>query len=327
MIMRKSILMLLFLFSATNFCYSRPDSSLIIGEFKITKVIDGDTFRLENLDRPTRLLAIDTEETFKTDDAEQQINQIAQNWDQFYLNEKGDSKMPVKTDSPLGFEGWKWAEEFFKDVQFVRLEKEVDDRSIDIFGRYLVYMIALKDGNEINYNIECVRQGYSPYFNKYGNSKRFHNEFIEAQNYARENKLGIWNPDKKHYPDYEERLVWWDRRAQQLEDFEINYAGKENYFNLSNDKDFARLEDYVGQDITVFGGISDVLTQKFPYILRIPHNKEEVFELVIHEENVNLLEEMDIETKKEYYIYAKGKLEKYKDRYQIVLRGKDQVSF
>jgi len=307
-------------------CFSQTDSSLIIGDFKISKVTDGDTFRFENLDKPTRLLGIDTEETFKTDDAEQKTNEIAANWEAFYLSEKGDSKMPVKTDSPLGFEAWKWAEEFFKNVDHVRLEKEDDERSVDIFGRYLVYMIAvMQDGTEINYNIECVKQGYSPYFNKYGNSKRFNAEFTEAQNYARTNSLGIWDPDKKHYPDYEERLIWWDKRAKQLEDFELKYSGNESYFNLANDKDYARLGNYIGQEIIVFGSISDILTKKFPYLMRIPHTKNETFEIVIHEENAGLLAELDMETKKEYSVYIKGKLEKYKDNYQIVLSNKEDL--
>jgi len=307
-------------------CISQTDSSLIIGDFKISKVTDGDTFRFENLDKPTRLLGIDTEETFKTDDAEQKTNEIAANWEAFYLSEKGDSKMPVKTDSPLGFEAWKWAEEFFKNVDYVRLEKEDDERSVDIFGRYLVYMIAVtKDGTEINYNIECVKQGYSPYFNKYGNSKRFNAEFTEAQNYARKNSLGIWDPNKKHYPDYEERLIWWDKRAKQLEDFELKYSGNELYFNLANDKDYARLGNYIDQEITVFGSISDILTKKFPYLMRIPHTKNETFEIVIHEENAGLLAELDMETKKEYSVFIKGKLEKYKDNYQIVLRNKEDL--
>lgn len=306
--------------------FSQTDSSLIIGEFKISKVTDGDTFRFENLDKPTRLLGIDTEETFKTDDAEQKTNEIAANWEAFYLSEKGDSKMPVKTDSPLGFEAWKWAEEFFKNVDHVRLEKEDDERSVDIFGRYLVYMIAImKDGTEINYNIECVKQGYSPYFNKYGNSKRFNAEFIEAQNYARANSLGIWDPNKKHYPDYEERLIWWDKRAKQLEDFELKYSGNELYFNLANDKDYERLGNYIGQEVTVFGSISDILTKKFPYLMRIPHTKNETFEIVIHEENAGLLTELDMDSKKEYSVYVKGKLEKYKDNYQIVLKNKDDL--
>lgn len=305
---------------------SQTDSSLIIGDFKISKVTDGDTFRFENLDKPTRLLGIDTEETFKTDDAEQKTNEIAANWEAFYVSERGDSKMPVKTDSPLGFEAWKWAEEFFKNVDYVRLEKEDDERSVDIFGRYLVYLIAvMKDGTEINYNIECVKQGYSPYFNKYGNSKRFNKEFTEAQNFAKDNSLGIWDPNKKHYPDYDERFAWWNLRAKQIDDFETKYSRNELYFNLANDKDYARLENYLGQDITVFGNIGDILTKKFPYIMRIPHTKNETFEIVIHEENAGLLNELEMETKKEYSVYIKGKLEKYNDRYQIVLMNKDDL--
>lgn len=319
-------LIVIILFITQIACNAQSDSSLIIGNFKISKITDGDTFRFENLDKPVRLLGIDTEETFKTDDAEQKSNEIAANWEAFYIAEKGDSKMPVKTDSPFGFEAWKWAEEFLKDADYARLEKEADDRSVDMFGRYLVYMIIImKDGTEVNYNVECVKQGYSPYFNKYGNSTRFNKEFVEAQEYAKTNNLGIWDPNKKHYPDYDERIIWWDKRAKQIEDYDIKYKGKENYLNLNSDKDFASLGDYVGQEITVFGGISTILSKKFPYLLRIPHSKSENFDIVVYEENAGLLEELNIEEKKEYYIYVKGKLEKYKDGYQIVLRDKESL--
>lgn len=318
---------ILSIFISSVNCYSQSDNTLVIGEFKISKITDGDTFRIENLDKPTRLLGIDTEETFKTDDAGAKSDLIAQNWIQYYNTEKADSKMPVKTNSPLGYEAWKWAEEFFKNVDRVRLEKEADDRSVDIFGRYLVYMIAImKDGSEVNYNVECVRQGYSPYFNKYGDSKRFHNEFVEAQNHARSNNLGIWDPAKSHYPDYEERLQWWDARAKQLNDYENRYKDDPQYFNLASEEDFARLADYVGKEIVVFGGIGNILTERFPYILRIPHTKDETFELIIREKNAGLLSdpELDLETKKEYYVYVKGVLGKYKDRYQIELESRDQ---
>lgn len=317
------IIICLFIFNSS--CAQNKDNNFVIGEFRISRVIDGDTFRFEGLDNSTRLLGIDTEETFKSDDAEQKSNEIALNWESYYQSEKGDSKMPVKSDSPFGFETKKWAEDFFKDVNIVRLEREDSNRTVDIFGRYLVYLIAVKDGKEINYNVECVRQGYSPYFNKYGNSKRFHQEFTDAQNYAKSNKLGIWNPEGKHYPDYEERITWWNKRADQLENFELKYSGNENYFNLSDENDFSRLESSVGQEIIAFGSISDVLTKKFPYLLRIPHNKEQVFEIVVFEEHQNLLQEIDIEDLKNYYIYIKGTLEKYKDRYQIALKDKNQI--
>lgn len=322
----KNIILIIFLFISGAACSKQQDSTLIIGNFKISKVTDADTFRFENLDKSTRLLGIDAEETFKTADAEQKTNEIAENWEAFYMSEKGDNKFPVKADSPLGFEGWKWAEDFFKNVDYVRLEKEDDERTLDIFGRYLVYAIAvMKDGTEVNYNVECVRQGYSPYFNKYGNSKRFHNEFIEAQNYAKENKLGVWNPDKKHYPDYEERLVWWNTRADQLENYDKKYSGDENYFNLASDKDYKRLSDYVGKEITVFGGIGQILSDKQPTLLRIPHTKDENFDIVVFPENSGLLQELDIDNKKEYYIYIKGTLEVFNDRFQIVLKDKEQL--
>ncbi|HAY34536.1 MAG TPA: hypothetical protein DCY06_10410 [Bacteroidetes bacterium] len=328
--MKKNILLYLsalyfFIFSGYSFSQISENNSLILGTFKITKVIDGDTFKFENLDGSSRLLGIDTEETFKTDDAAAKTDEISAKWDEYYRLEKGENKMPVKTNSPLGYEAMIWAKEFLKDVENARLELEDENRAMDIFGRHLVYMFVQKDGKEINYNVECVRLGYSPYFNKYGNSKKYHQDFIAAQEYARNNKLGIWDPDKKHYPDYEERINWWNKRAEQLENFEKKYSDNENYFNLSDESDFKRLSENVGNEIIVFGNISDVLTKKFPYLLRIPRTKEDTFELVIFEDNANLLNEMEIDNKKEYYTYIKGTLGVYKGKYQIELKDKDQI--
>ncbi|MBX7042923.1 MAG: thermonuclease family protein [Ignavibacteria bacterium] len=304
---------------------AQTDATMVIGDFKITKITDADTFRFDKLDRPARLLGIDTEETFKTPDAEQKTAEIAQNWDEFYKLQKGNSRFPVKTDSPMGFEAWKWAEEFMKDVDYVRLEREGDGRDKDIFDRYLVYVIAVKNGEEINYNVECVRNGYSPYFNKYGNSKRFHNEFTEAQRYAMDNKLGIWNPEKKKYPDYEERLNWWNVRAVQLEQFSENHKGREGYFDLNSTEDYEKLSSFVGKEIVVFGGIGNVMTDRFPYIFRIPVRKDMNFDLVVKQSDSNVLDQIDIDYVKEYYTYAKGTLETYDGRYQIVIRDKGQI--
>lgn len=322
--MKFILIKVLFLLSFAG-TLAQTDSSVVIGEFRITKITDADTFRFDKLDRPARLLAIDTEETFKTPDAEVKINEIAQNWEEFYRLKRGDSKFPVKTDSPLGYEAWKWAEEFMNGVETVRLEKEGDGRDMDIFNRYLVYVIALRDGKEINYNVECVRNGYSPYFNKYGNSKRFHKEFEEAQAYAMENKLGIWDPAKKKYPDYDERLVWWNKRAGQLDAFEKNHKGNDGYFNLSEISEYERLGDYLGREVTVFGGIGNIMSDRTPYILRIPVRKDVNFDIVIKKEDSELLNEIDIDTIKEYYVYVTGVVDTYDGRYQIILKNKDQI--
>lgn len=324
----KKVFISIFLFPLfVSFLYAQTDPALVVGEYKIEKVIDGDTFRFEGLDSSTRLLAIDTEESFKDRDALLKTNEIARNWEQYYATLRGDSKFPVKTDSPMGYAATLWAEEFFKNVDKVRLERDNITRDRDMFGRYLVYVIALmKDGTEINYNLECVRLGYSPYFDKYGRSERFHDEFVAAQNYARENKLGVWDHvTNKAYPDYDERIAWWNKRAQQIEDFKEFHSDNPYYFNLLEAQEYERLKDYVGETVTVFGSISEILTRRFPYIMRIPITRTNSFEIVIFERNKNIYDEVDFKTLREYNVYVKGKLTEYNGRLQIVLNNKDQI--
>lgn|GEM_PF-2273278 len=56
------------------------------------------------------------------------------------------------------------------------------------YGRLLAYVIL--DGQ--NFNIELVRQGWSPYYTKYGTSFRFHKNFVAAQKKARSGHRQIW---------------------------------------------------------------------------------------------------------------------------------------
>ena len=303
------------------------DSNLIIGEYIISKVTDGDTFRFEGLDASTRLLGIDTEETFKDKNAREKSYEISLEWSNEYnlIHSQKKNGFPVKCDSPFGFETWEWAKDFTKDVTSVRIEKDDTNRGMDAFGRYLVYLMMKKDGKYINYNIECVRLGYSPYYNKYGNSKRFHKEFIEAQEYAQKNKLGIWNKKNHCYPDYDKRLIWWNKRASQIDNFEKKFANTENYFNISNDGEYDRLFKYIGKEVVVFGTISEIMKQKFPILLRFSVRKNVNFDAVIYEENESLLNDLNLDEMKEYYIYIKGKLTEYNGRLQIVLNEKSQL--
>jgi len=324
---RISILLVFVLLSSVIASAQIIDSSLLIGEYKIVKVTDGDTFRFERLDASTRLLGIDTEETFKDKNAREKSYEISLDWPNEYnlIHSQKKNGFPVKCDSPFGFETWDWAKDFTKDVESVRIEKDDTTRGMDAFGRYLVYLFMKKDGKYINYNLECVRLGYSPYYNKYGNSKRFHNDFIVAQEYAKKNKLGIWNEKSKCYPDYDKRLVWWNKRAVQIENFEKKFASIDNYFNITNDGEYNRLSNYIGKEVVVFGTISDILKQKFPILLRFSIRKNVSFDAVIYEENESLLNDLNLDEIKEYYVYIKGKLSEYNGRLQIVLTEKSQI--
>jgi micrococcal nuclease len=70
----------------------------------------------------------------------------------------------------------------------VELEHEhPNEEKRDGFGRLLVYVIA--DG--VNVNLELVRQGWSPFYKKYGKG-RLAAEFEAAEQEAREAVRGLW---------------------------------------------------------------------------------------------------------------------------------------
>jgi endonuclease YncB( thermonuclease family) len=298
----------------------------VIGEFTVQKILDGDSFRFEGLDRSTRLLGIDTEETFKDSDAEIKVNDISGRWFEYYAAKKDSSDKPAKIESPFGYGTWQWTKELFEDVEKVRLEFDDLKRVIDIYNRYLVYVIAIrKDGTEFNYNIECVTRGYSPYFSKYGYSARFHDEFVKAQKYAQDKKLGIWSGIELCYPDYPERLLWWDKRANQIRRFETLYMGKPGYYSLLDMSSFNKLKLRVGDTVSVFGSITKVITDNDPNLVKFDLSDEAQFDLVFFNRNTHLIDELKLNEPVGYYVYAKGELSEYKGKLQIIVEEKEQV--
>lgn len=301
------------------------DSSLIVGNFTVAKIVDGDTFKFVNLDKSTRLMCIDTEETFKSKDARERSEEIASDWLNYYKENQKGSNHPIKLDSPFGYDTWQWTKEFMADADSVRLEKDDNLRGIDVYNRYLVYVITYKKGKEVNYNLECVRTGHSPYFNKYGNSKRFHKEFVEAQEYAKKNKLGIWNSKTKCYPDYNDRVRWWNKRAEQIDNFASKYINDNKYVNFLSDDGFDKLKDYVNTEVIIFASIGEIFNSKFPYLIRFSQSRTKSVDLVVFEDKADLFNEINIDDFKSFYIYVKGKLELYKGRYKITFKNKNQI--
>ena len=49
------------------------------------------------------------------------------------------------------------------------------------------------------------------------------------------------------------------------------------------------------------------------------------FDIVIFEDDANLLPELKLDEKKDYYIYVKGKLTEYKGKFQIILSNVNQL--
>lgn len=288
--------------------------SLELGEFPIEgaqAVIDGDTIRVRGLDSSLRLLAIDAEETFKHDDERKSFNA---GWERYVAEMKGKSVRPVKYATPLGEDAKHFAQGFFDGVTSVKLERDHPGEIRDYYGRYLVYVLAKKDGTWVNYNIECVRHGFSPYFVKYGRSRRFHREFLEAQKRAREDKIGIWAPGKQHYDDYPERLKWWGDREAAITRFEKQMEEKPDaYIALTRWDAMLKLEQKIGKEITLLGAVSDVkYGEKGPSVVKLARNRTNDFDIVFFDKDVLLAS--GAQYKRGEYIQVRGVVNKWRDQ-------------
>ena len=183
---------------------------------EIAKVIDADTIHVTRDGKlvKLRLLCVDTEERFHP----------------------GQKPIPGKPETVFGEECALWAEQYFaalgKDGAKPRIGLHFPGgkEELDIYGRTLCHVI-LPDGSD--YNLKLVREGKSPYFNKYGNSRSAHEAFLAAQAAARADKVGIWDP-KTNQPkdpaapsvkrDYGALLPWWNARALAIRNFEARMA-------------------------------------------------------------------------------------------------------
>ncbi|HSN29172.1 MAG TPA: thermonuclease family protein [Kofleriaceae bacterium] len=190
------------------------DDGLVIGDYKLVRVVDGDTIRVEGLDNSLRLLGLDTEETFKH---AKERRAYAAGWDSYVRDARGGSRHPAKFATPMGDEAKAWAEQFFAGVRTVRLERDDAEEIRDRYHRYLAYVLVEKGGKWLNYNVEAVRAGMAPYFPKYGRSRRYHEAFVQAEAEAKAAHRGIWDPSKQAYPDYPEREAWWAARGEFME--------------------------------------------------------------------------------------------------------------
>lgn len=294
--------------------------SLELGEFPFdgpSAVIDGDTVKVKGLNASLRLLAIDTEETFKKDSEREAF---AAGWEQYKKKMRGSSPRPVKMATPLGEDAKHFAQAFFEGVDTVRLERDHPGEIRGFYGRYLTYVFAKKNGQWVNYNVECVRAGMSPYFTKYGRSRRFHREFLEAQKEAQDAKRGIWEPGKMHYDDYDERLRWWGEREAAITRFEKEQnEHPDSYIALTRWDAMLKLEQRLGQEAVVFGAVSDVrLGENGPSVVKLARNRSSSFDVVFFDKDVLL--NTGVQYKRGEYVQVKGIVQKYRDQ-----RGLDHL--
>ncbi len=255
---------------------------LYLGEFVLSDnaVVDGDTIRVVGLDSTLRLIGIDTEETFKH---EEERRAYAAGFASYVQARRGGAPRPVKMATPMGDEAKGWAKAFFSGIERVRLERDDPKEVSDRYNRYLAYVLVQKNGAWLNYNIEAVRAGMGPYFTKYGNSRRFHQELVAAESEARAAKRGVWDPAKEHYPDYDERLAWWQARASFIAEFLTAGQGRSDFVVLTHADADARLRALVGQSAVVLGTVNKIEDKGSVTLVSLGTSSRQDFKLVVRD--------------------------------------------
>ncbi len=300
---------------------------LVIGEFNLSRIVDGDTIRVDGLDSSLRLVSLDTEETFKNDDDRRQSDA---DFAGYLVRKRGEGKRPTKAATPMGDAAKEYAKQFFKGVTRVRLERD-DPREIrDRYDRYLAYVFVEKHGQWVNFNVECVRAGMSPYFTKYGHSRRFHDELIAAAAEARAARRGIWDPALPHYPDYDERQAWWDARGAFIARYQRQIDADPSFIVLTHWDALRRIEERVGQEVSILATVGDIrLGDRGPTRVALSRKMFGDFPLVFFDKDV--FASSGIGQWKSEFVVAKGVITVYqnkhtkKKQFQIVVDRPGQI--
>lgn len=298
-----------------------------IGYFELAAnpVVDGDTIRIKGVDKSIRLLSIDTEERL-----EGRADRVAakKDFDAYLKRKRGDAKRPGKPRTPMGDAAAKFAEEFFRGTTTVRLERDVSNELVGQHGRSLAYVAVNKNGRWTSYNLECVRAGMSPYFTKYGYSRRLNGEFRRAEAEAREAKRGIWAPDAQSYGDYDERKAWWDARADFIQAVEHEGRQRDDYVFLSQSRALEKLEQRLGKTVTVVSTIDRI--QHFKGLSRVNLHRapKQRFPVIFFDRDV--FRETDIDEYRGEPVTVRGTIERYEkgdySTLQIVVEKPEQVT-
>jgi endonuclease YncB( thermonuclease family) len=300
---------------------ARPDVPTEL--YEVVKVVDGDTIHILRGDQveKLRLLSVDTEERIRP----------------------GQKQNPSKPMTLYGEECALWAVDFFAALAGedgktrVGLAFPEGKEARGTFGRLLCHVI-LEDGRD--FNLMLVQLGKSPYYNKYGNSRIAHAEFVAAQAQAREKQLGIWNP-KVNEPEtpgtpvykrnYDELLVWWQARADAIDEYDRRCAEEPFSIFTSEDHELLDLAQLMGDEVLVFGMIDRIFEEKdgSRTLLLRASVKDKALRVRVPAESVEALKPADLDGLTEYgrqnYAYYRGAITTGERGFELILTDPAQV--
>lgn len=287
----------------------------------VVRVVDGDTVRLQadGREESVRLLALDTEES-----------------------NRGSSTKPV---TPWGREAKKEAERLLPAAAAVTLEfpgneplEECWLTHRDNFGRVLGFVH--KDGTDVQEHM--VRQGYSPYFIKYGYADfpEYHERYIVAERDAQIGNRGVWDQltvNGSEARNYALLGVWWHLRAGLIDQYRREREA--NPTLLNSRRDYLRLVDLAREEgeATVFtelrdyhrvGGRHVVITIgsiQQPFQVFVPNADMEPGQSILRLLDGRYLA-VEPDHPRRSYAYVRGQLKLFNDKPETLVTSADQIT-
>ncbi|SEP94321.1 thermonuclease family protein [Natrinema salaciae] len=292
-------------------------------EVDVVNAVDGDTIKvdLDGEEENVRLLALDTEESWAGG------NKPVTPWGTA-AKEKAEDVFPEGTVATLEFPGTEPLEECLR-------------RYRGNYGRPLAYLHA----NGEDYQETMIREGYSPYFTKYGYAHfdTHDRRYREAERQAQADAIGVWNQlqvNGAEMRDYDSLTAWWELRAETIETFRrARRDGTEELFDSRLDYD--ELEARVGEHAVVFTELSsyrrvgqshavvNIGSQAQPFKLFLPN----AVETAEGQRALSLLDNryiadsdgVTVAAPRRSYAYIAGDIEEYRDEPEIEITSPDQI--
>lgn len=293
-----------------------------IKDVKLTKVVDGDTVKveLEGKIESLRLSCVDTEESMAgSDKPVTQAGNLAAQWAKafFGVDEQGLPNRHITIDIEFDTH----------DPVPHCLRKHRDN-----YGRLLCYVHK----EHANFVIAAVEEGWSPYFVKYGRSRLYHGELLKAEAKAQSQSLAVWNPQTNAEGarrDYGTLIPWWHLRDNVVEDyrrFGLDAGAKSVRLDYDDIVEAARAESALTVLCDLQQGINQWTGNGALIYAGSPQHK---FNLWIPERDsaqaqrlLTLIENRYGAAGKRNYVYVSGKANLFQDKPQIVLTDISQLS-
>ena len=206
------------------------------------------------------------------------------------------------------------------------------------FGRLLVHVF--KDG--VDYQEVMIREGYSPYFNKYGNANfaSHHNRYIQAERDAQRDHIGVWDQmtaNGQEMRNYAALGVWWELRARSIDHYRKLKAVDPSILNSRLDFPQIKALAETASDATIFTalasirrvggrhGLISIGSLHQPFALFIPDMESDEGQKIIQLLETRYISAGESNPRRSY-AYVTGKLSTYRDNPQMVIESPDQIT-